>query len=930
MQRIKKRDGRIVAFDDSKITDAMGKAFRVVRGRTDRQALHELTARAKNLLASRFNSFTPEVEQIQDIVEQTLMEAGLYDVARAYILYRERRRERREENRQEALYQAKSGRLNVVKRDGRHEPFDERKLKRCLQHAIDGYEGVIHVNDLVEECEVGLYEGIATSDIAELSVMTAKNFIERDACYSEITARLFLQSLYKIVIGKNTDWNNLETAYCESFKENLRLGVECGRLVPALLEYDLDRITGFMQIKRDRELGYLGLQTLYDRYFIRDIATDRCLETPQGFWMRVAMGLAISEDRREERAAEFYEVLSTLRYVCSTPTLFHSGTPHPQLSSCYLTTIEDDLNHIFKSYADNAQLSKWSGGLGNDWTGVRATGALIKSTGVNSQGVIPFLKIANDTTVAINRSGKRRGATCAYLETWHYDIEDFLDLRRNTGDERRRTHDMNTANWIPDLFIKRVMDDAQWTLFSPDETPDLHDRYGRAFEEAYIEYERKAEEGQIRLFKKVRAMDLWKKMITRLFETGHPWITFKDPCNIRSPQNHAGVVHSSNLCTEITLNTSSEETAVCNLGSVNLSRHIERGQLNRDMIAATVNTAMRMLDNVIDINFYPTPEARTANLRHRAVGLGIMGFQDSLYRLNIDFDSERASDFADECMELISYHAISGSAELARGRGAYESYPGSKWDRGIFPQDSLDLLERERGIPIEIDRRGKLDWGPVREAVANHGMRNSNCLAIAPTATIANISGCYPSIEPIYRNLYVKSNMSGEFTIVNRYLVGDLKALGLWNQHMLEQIKARDGSVQGIEDIPEHIRNKYKSAFEIESEWLIRHAARRGKWIDQSQSLNIFVTSTSGRKISDIYLYAWKMGLKTTYYLRTMAKSGIEKSTVSIAHAYSGAGGNGDRHADVPLTQQTVGELPDVSAGDLVCSIDDPDCEACQ
>ena len=692
MQRIKKRDGRIVAFDNTKITDAMGKAFRVVRGKTDRQLLSDLTGRVAGVLEARFNSFTPEVEQIQDIVEQALMEAGLYDVARAYILYRERRREQREENRREALHQVKSGRLSVVKRDGRREPFDERKIRRYLQHAVEGYEGVIHVNDLVEECELGLYEGISTSDIAELTTMTAKNFIERDPCYSEITARLFLQSLYKTVLGENIAWEKLEESCRISFQENLRRGVNAGRLVPELLEYDLEKMAGYIKVNRDRELGYLGLQTLYDRYFIRDVKTGRCLETPQGFWMRVAMGLAVNEENREERAAEFYEVLSTLRYVCSTPTLFHSGTPHPQLSSCYLTTIVDDLNHIFKSYADNAQLSKWSGGLGNDWTNVRATGALIKSTGVNSQGVIPFLKIANDTTVAINRSGKRRGATCAYLETWHYDIEDFLDLRRNTGDERRRTHDMNTAHWIPDLFIKRVMEEAHWTLFSPDETPDLHDKYGLAFEEAYTAYERMADEGKIRLFKKVKAMDLWKRMITRLFETGHPWITFKDPCNLRSPQDHAGVVHSSNLCTEITLNTSPEETAVCNLGSVNLSRHIDGGNLNRELIASTVKTAMRMLDNVIDINFYPTAEARTANLRHRAVGLGIMGFQDSLYRLNIDFDSERASDFADESMELISYHAILASTELARERGHYESYPGSKWERGIFPQDTLDIL----------------------------------------------------------------------------------------------------------------------------------------------------------------------------------------------------------------------------------------------
>ncbi len=936
MHKIKKRDGRIVEFDSDKISGAMEKAFRVVRGRADREAISGLTDRVISLIDERFTSFTPEVEQVQDIVEQTLMEAGFFDVARAYILYRERRRELREERKRDALQQIKSGRLQVTKKDGRSEPFDERKLRKYLQFAVEGYEGVLHVNDLVEQCELGLYEGIKTSDIAELTTLTARNFIERDPCYSEITARLFLQSLYRIVFGEAVDWNNLEFHYRESFKSNLKAAISAGRLQDGLLQYDLDNIASHLKIERDKYLGYLGLQTLYDRYFIRDIATARCLETPQGFWMRVALGLAVNEPERERRAVEFYEILSSLRYVSSTPTLFHAGTKHPQLSSCYLTTIEDDLNHIFKSYSDNAQLSKWSGGLGNDWTNVRATGAQIKSTGVNSQGVIPFLKIANDTTVAINRSGKRRGATCAYLETWHYDIEDFLDLRRNTGDERRRTHDMNTANWIPDLFIKRVMEGGEWTLFSPEEVPDLHHKYGKAFEEAYVGYERMVDNGEIRLFKRIKAQDLWKKMITRLFETGHPWITFKDPCNVRSPQDHAGVVHSSNLCTEITLNTSKDETAVCNLGSVNLVRHISNGRFDRELLSETVAIAMRMLDNVIDINYYPTSEAKTANLRHRAVGLGIMGFQDALYRLNINFDSDAATSFADESMELIAYNAILSSARLAEERGTYETYPGSKWERGIFPQDTLDLLESERGQAIEVPRAGKLDWAPVREAVKAHGMRNSNCMAIAPTATIANISGCYPSIEPIYKNIYVKSNMSGEFTVVNRYLVNDLKALGLWNQGMLEELKAHDGSVQGIAIIPRHLRDKYKTAFDIEPEWFIRHAAYRGKWIDQSQSLNIFTSSTSGPRIAEIYLYAWKMGLKTTYYLRTMAKSGIEKSTVSIGRAYSKKdGGNGDNHRHETVTylraeEPAPEEKPEVRETVPACAIDDPDCEACQ
>ncbi|HUC20743.1 MAG TPA: ribonucleoside-diphosphate reductase subunit alpha, partial [Candidatus Polarisedimenticolaceae bacterium] len=616
--------------------------------------------------------------------------------------------------------------------------------------------------------------------------------------------------------------------------------------------FKLDRLAAAMKPERDKLLEYLGYQTLYDRYLLHEEGGSRRLETVQAFWMRVAMGLSLDEKNREERAIEFYEVMSTLHYVPSSPTLFHSGTSHPQMSSCYLNTVEDSLDHIFKVYGDNAQLSKYAGGIGTDWTNIRGTGSLIKATNISSQGVVPFLRIANDVTVAINRSGRRRGATCAYLETWHYDIEDFLDLRRNTGDERRRTHDMNTANWVPDLFMKRINDNGQWTLFSTDEAPELHHIYGSEFEKKYIEYEQKVDRGEIKTFKRMPAKELWRKMITMLFETGHPWITFKDPSNVRSPQDHVGVVHNSNLCTEITLNTSAEETAVCNLGSVNLGRHMAHGKLDEAKIAKTVKTAMRMLDNVIDLNYYPTIEAKNSNMRHRPVGLGLMGFQDALYLADMDFDSDETVRFADYSMELISYHAILTSAELAAERGAYSSFEGSKWDRDIFPIDTLNLLEQERGMPIGVMRTSKLDWTPVREAVKKHGMRNSNTMAIAPTATISNISGCFPCIEPIYKNLYVKANISGDFTVVNTYLVEDLKRLGLWNQTVLEEIKQHDGSIGDVSVIPPRLRSKYKEVFDIDTEWLIKAAAYRGKWIDQSQSLNIFYSGTSGRRLAEL------------------------------------------------------------------------------
>ncbi len=917
-----------------------------VLGKVDPDKLIELTNNVVVKIEERYGEEgAPDVEGVQDVVERALMDGGFYDVVKAYILYRERHRELREEKQKEILKKIEEKSFFIIKRNGERQIFDERKLKTFFNFAMEGYEGVIDVDELTEQCKASIYEGIKTEEIARLAVMTVKAFIERDPNYSVLISRLFLASLYKEVIGKKYQFSDLERVYKNSFKENIKKGVEIGRLSPDLLNFDLNKLAQHLVIDRDSLLTYRGLQTLYDRYFIHDKNNkDRHLETPQMFWMRVAMGLSLNEADKERWVVEFYNVLSTLRFVSSTPTLFNSGTTFPQLSSCYLTTVEDDLHHIFKCISDNAQLSKFSGGLGNDWSNIRSTGVLIKTTNVESQGVIPFLKIANDTTVAINRSGKRRGATCAYLETWHLDIEEFLDLRRNTGDERRRTHDMNTANWIPDLFMKRVINNEDWTLFSPSQVPELHHIYGKAFEDKYIEYEKKAERGDgsagspqgLPMHKKIKARDLWKKMITRLFETGHPWITFKDPCNIRSPQDHAGVIHSSNLCTEITLNTSKDETAVCNLGSVNFAKHIVGGRFDEILIKDTVTIAMRMLDNVIDINFYPTEEAKNSNLKHRPVGLGIMGYQDALFMLDLNFDSDEAVDFADRSMEIVSYYAISASANLAKERGAYASFKGSKWDRGILPLDTLDLLEKERGVTIEIARTIRLDWNLVREMVKNYGMRNSNCLAMAPTATISNISGCFPTIEPIYKNLYVKSNMSGEFTVDNHYLIQDLKGLGYWNKTMLEKIKAYDGNINQIPLIPQKLKDKYKEAFDISAEWMIKAAAYRGKWIDQSQSLNIFSKTSSGKRLSDIYIYAWNMGLKTTYYLRTTGASGVEKSTIAIS------GGAMPIALKEEPAATLVTTVPVSSLATLAVSIDMPEithhhinnigptCEACQ
>jgi len=979
--KVIKRNGEVAEFDAERIAGAIGKAVAATGVAIPEIQVLGVAERVCDEVEQRFTDFYPNVENVQDIVEKHLMREGLYDVAKAYILYRADRQNVREQARQQAVESAKLGKLTVVKRDGRVVLFNVKPIAetvRRLSHDLEIGDG--DVDDVVREVVHNVYDGIPTGRIEQAMVMAAATYIEREPDFSTLAARLLLQKLRKEVIGRSLAPADVDAAYRQTFIDQIRLAVRDGQFDARLGEFDLDRLAAALDPSRDTLFQYLGAQTLYERYFAR--RDGRPFELPQAFWMRVAMGLSVAEADREGTAIRFYDLISSLRYVPSTPTLFHAGTSHPQLSSCYITTVDDDLGHIFKSYADNAQLSKWSGGLGNDWTNVRGTGAAIHSTHVESQGVIPFLKIANDVTMAINRSGKRRGATCAYLETWHYDIEDFLDLRRNTGDERRRAHDMNTANWIPDLFMQRVAEDGEWTLFSPDEVPDLHDTYGRAFAERYGVYEARARRGEIALYKTIQARALWRKMLTMLFETGHPWITFKDPCNVRSPQDHVGVVHSSNLCTEITLNTSRDETAVCNLGSVNLGRHVVDGRLDTALVADTVTTAIRMLDNVIDINYYPTPEAKASNMRHRPIGLGVMGFQDMLYGLGCGFSDPAALEWADYSMELVSYHVIQASSQLAAERGTYASYAGSKWDRGLFPVDTLDLLAAERGMDIEVSRTRRLDWAGVYAHVRAHGMRNSNTMAIAPTATISNIAGCYPSIEPIFKNLYVKANISGEFVVVNHYLVNDLKALGLWDQDMLDELKFRDGSLDQIERIPEALRLKHQEAFEVDPAWMVQLAAARGKWIDQSQSLNIFLRGTSGKQLADVYLQAWRAGLKTTYYLRTMAVSGVEKSTLDAAKfgftqmreqeapapvAATSAAPPPDptttsapaappaRDIAVPLAparandngglQPTVyingnghgasnghgtDTAPDAYGGPKLCRIDDPDCEACQ
>lgn len=933
---VEKRNGEVVPYDKEKVKLAISQA--AIAGHIGLQPevyeaiTEDITAEVKE----RFVDFHPNVENIHDLVEKHLMKNNLLEAARQYIVYRAERQREREEERKKISFVRK---LTVYKRDGRKVLFNPKKVLGTVERASNGLDG-IDVYAVYDEAVKSVYDGIKSEEIEKTIVLASTSFIEREPSYSYLAARLLSQRLRKEVFGISVNGNS-EEVYRDFFVNSIKIGIENGLLNPKLAEFDLDFLSEKLVPSRDDLFKYIGLQTLYQRYFVKH--AGRSTELPQIFWMRVAMGLAINEEKKEESAVKFYEVMSQMLYVPSTPTLFHSGLTHAQLSSCYLTTIDDDLKDIFKSYADNSQLSKWSGGIGNDWTNVRSLGSFIKSTRVDSQGTIPFLKIANDTTFAINRSGKRHGATVAYLETWHLDIEDFLDLRKNTGDDRRRTHDMNTANWIPDLFMKRVRDGKDWTLFSPDEVPDLHHKYGKQFEKAYIAYEKKAKRGGIKKYKTIESKKLWKKMLTMLFETGHPWLTFKDPCNLRSPQDHCGVVHSSNLCTEITLNTEpskliSEEVdwqegiltrkyklgqvAVCNLGSIVVHNHMNGKKIDRKKLAATVAVAMRMLDNVIDLNYYPIPEAKYSNMLHRPVGLGIMGMQDALYNAGINY--EDSGEFVDEMMELISYYAISASSKLAVERGVYPSYEGSKWSKGIFPYDTIKLLEAERGEEIKVDRTRRLNWDSVYEHVAKHGMRNSNTMAIAPTATIATIVGTSPCTEPYFKNIYVKANMSGEFTVVNEFLVEDLKKLNLWDKDMLDRIKYHNGSVQNITEIPEDLRAKYKEAFEIDPFKMLELTALRGKWIDQSQSHNVFMKGTSGKVLSDLYIYAWEIGLKTTYYMRSMGVSGIEKSTLDASK--------------FGFTQRREGDNDNVKShntghinGEIkLCRLDDPTCEACQ
>ena len=931
-----KRSGEIVEFDPDRIKNAIEAAINAGDEGFDLSSVPEIVDGVHQELSDRFTEFYPNVENIQDIVEKHLIRSDMFTVARRYIIYRAERSREREKLKENISKKAELGKLKITKSDGKTVLFNPQKIRETISRVCSKYPDTTSVDSIAKELNRNIFDGASTSDLERALLLASTAFIERDPDYSKVSAGFFLQRLYKEGIGVSVNEHTLEDEYRKTFISGIALGVENKYLDEKLLDFDLEKLSLAIDIERDSLFEFLGIQTLYERYLQKH--EEKRFELPQAFWMRVAMGLAFNENNKEARAIEFYNVLSKMQFVSSTPTLFHSGTPHPQLSSCYLTTVSDDLSHIFKCIGDNAQLSKWSGGLGNDWSNIRGTGSHIKSTNVESQGVVPFLKIANDVTVAINRSGKRRGATCAYLETWHLDIEDFLDLRRNTGDDRRRTHDMNTSNWIPDLFMKRVETDDDWTLFSPEEVGDLHDSFGKKFEDLYTNYERMTNTGEIKKFKKIPAKELWRKMLTRLFETGHPWITFKDPCNVRSPQDHVGVVHSSNLCTEITLNTSAEETAVCNLGSVNLSKHVtEDGKLDRGLLEETINTAMRMLDNVVDLNFYPTIEAKNSNMKHRPIGLGIMGLQDALFKLDLPFDSQKALNFSDQLMEQISYHAISASSDLAKERGAYESFKGSKWDRGIFPLDSLSLLEEERGQNIDVNKITSLDWEGLKSKVKENGMRNSNTMAIAPTATISNIAGCYPCIEPIYKNIYVKANMSGEFTVVNNYLINDLKALNLWSKDMLDKIKYFDGNLDHIEELPEDIKNKYKEAFSIDPVVLLKHTSVRGKWIDQSQSHNVFMQGVSGKKLSEIYTAAWKFGLKTTYYLRTLAASQIEKSTLDankFGYTQKREYKKVEEGAAVEEQQSVTNEATNSEApGSEVasaCSIMDPDCEACQ
>ena len=930
--RVIKRNGKVVPFEEDKIKVAVTKAFlanesgNAAASERIHIKVEEISADVEEVFKRRMPSGgTLHIEEIQDQVELQLMRNEEYVVARKYILYREERATKRtKEVPQETTINAPE--ISVTKRDGTLVPLDINRLAAVVNHACDGLEDV-SADLILEESIKNLYDGVSVSDMKSSLVMSARTKVEQEPNYSFVTARILLDELRSealtfLNIAEESSHPEMEKYYPKAFQAYIDKGIELQMLDPKLKEFDLKKLGKAIDHDRDYQFTYLGLQTLYDRYFIH--YQDTRYELPQIFFMRVAMGLAMEEDKKEERAIEFYRLLSSFDYMSSTPTLFNSGTLRPQLSSCYLTTIPDDLDGIFGAMKDNALLSKWAGGLGNDWSPVRALGSYIKGTNGKSQGVVPFLKVANDTAVAVNQGGKRKGAMCAYLETWHLDIEEFLDLRKNTGDDRRRTHDMNTANWVPDLFMKRVESDANWTLFSPGETPDLHDLTGLAFEKKYEEYEALAAEGKMDQHKTIPAKDLWRKMLTMLFETGHPWITFKDSCNLRSPQQHIGVIHSSNLCTEITLNTSNDEIAVCNLGSVNLPQHMKDGALDQEKVKQTVTTALRMLDNVIDINYYSVDTAKNSNLKHRPVGMGLMGFQDALYMQDAPYCSDAAIEFADRSMEVISYYAIHASSELAKERGTYPSYEGSLWSQGIFPKDSIDILEKNRGSEyIKVDRSETLDWNKLKAKVKKDGMRNSNVMAIAPTATISNITGVTQSIEPTYQNLYVKSNLSGEFTIVNPHLVKKLKALDLWDDVMINDLKYFEGSLSEISRIPDDIKKLFSTAFEVEPKYIVESASRRQKWIDQAQSLNLYIGNANGKKLDLTYRMAWYSGLKTTYYLRSIAATTTEKSTIN-------QGSLNAVSAQAETAPEAHHELGTPAPVPEACSLDDPDCEACQ
>ena len=922
--RVIKRNGSVVPYNQEKIAIAITKAFLAVEGGAAAAStrIHNKVNELANSVTITFSRRMPSggtlhIEEIQDQVELELMRSEERTVARSYVLYREERtKARKEETDEEEQHEEKPG-IKVVLDDGSESTLDIQRINTIVEEACEGLSDV-SPEEIIEEAKKNLYNGVNMADVRSSLVMTARTLVEKEPNYTFVTARILLdnlrtEALSLLEMRNEATQTDMEKLYPEVLETFIQKGIENEILNPELQNMDIKKLGMALKAERDKNFTYLGLQTLYDRYFIHK--DNVRYELPQVFFMRVAMGLSINEENREERAIEFYNLLSSFDYMSSTPTLFNSGTIHSQLSSCYLTTVPDDLHGIYGAIQDNAMLSKWAGGLGNDWTPVRGLGSHIKGTNGKSQGVVPFLKVVNDTAVAVNQGGKRKGAVCSYLETWHVDIEEFVELRKNTGDDRRRTHDMNTANWVPDLFMKRVFEGKPWTLFTPSDTTDLHDLYGKAFEKRYEYYESLTQNGEIEFYKKVDAGELWKKMLSMLFETGHPWITFKDACNLRSPQQHTGVVHSSNLCTEITLNTSQEEIAVCNLGSVNLTHHLKEGKLDNEKLEQTINTAIRMLDNVININYYAVGAAENSNMKHRPIGLGIMGFQDSLYMLNTPYSSEEAVEFADRSMEAVSYYAIKASSNLAKERGAYSSYEGSLWSQGVLPIDSVAYLKENRGEGYaDVDQSTSLDWDSLRQLVLSQGMRNSNVMAIAPTATIANITGVSQSIEPTYQNLYVKSNLSGEFTVTNLHLVNALKEQGLWDSVMVNDLKYYDGSVKEISRVPEEIKSIYATAFEVEPRWLVDAASRRQKWIDQSQSLNLYIDEPNGKKLDVMYRMAWIRGLKTTYYLRSRGATTTEKSTIAT----------GELNAVSASQEPMNAEAPEA------CSVVDPDCEACQ